>query len=411
MKKPEILFVEQYYYPEGGGGAQIPRDITISWADFGWRVAVLCGSEQYASSEDDSMEDPRSHGVAIRKVRRLPGGDVRKARMLRQLWFCVAIAPRLLFSRCPQAFVAQTNPPIAVVLVALAAMLRRRPLIVIAQDLYPEVLFAHGMLNAHTGPALVLSAAFRWAYRRASAVVSLGPRMTERLIEKGVANNRIWKISNWATGDLPIMRGDANALLREWGLREKFVLVYSGNFGVAHDCATLLGGFARASKLIPELRLVIIGAGIRIAEARHWVERLGLEEWVAFKPSVPFSRLPQTFGIADLGVVTLLPGFDGLVVPSKLLGNMARGIPTLYVGPVGSDVDIYIRESGGGLTVVNGDIDGFARSVAEIAKHPEQLREMGLAAQRYYSKFLSRDIGIAHYGRLLSTVTRAVESH
>jgi colanic acid biosynthesis glycosyl transferase WcaI len=407
MKKPEILFVEQYYYPEGWGGAQIPRDITISWASLGWCVHVLCGSEQYASSEGEPVEDPRRHGVVIRKVPHFVGGDVRKGKILRQLWFCAAAAPFLLFSRSPQALVAQTNPPVAVVLVALVATLRRRPLIIIAQDVYPEVLFAHGMLNPRSRPARALTAIFRWAYRRAFAVVSLGPRMTARLIDKGVSKERIWPISNWATGDGAVVRGDDNALLTEWQLREKFVLVYSGNFGAAHDCDTLLRGFAFARGLVPELRLVIVGAGARIAEARQWVQLLGLETYVTFKPFVPFALLPQIFGIANLGVVTLLPGFDGLVVPSKLLGNMARAIPTLYVGPEGSDVEMYIRESGGGLTVANGDVEGFARCVAEVAGDPERLREMGLAARRYYTKFLSREIGIARYRELLSTVRRA----
>jgi glycosyltransferase involved in cell wall biosynthesis len=129
-----------------------------------------------------------------------------------------------------------------------------------------------------------------------------------------------------------------------------------------------------------------------------------------FKSFVPFALLPQTFGIAQLGVVTLLPGFDGLVVPSKLLGNMARAIPTLYVGPAGSDVDVYIRESGGGVSFVNGDVEGFAGGVAELCRHPERLREMGLAAQRYYVRFLARDIGIARYQSLLSAVAHDLDS-
>lgn len=410
MKKREILFVEQYYYPEGWGGAQIPRDITISWARHGWGVHVLCGSEQYADAGDEPIEDPRRHGVVIRRVPPFLGGDVREAKILRQLWFCAAALPHLLFGARPRAIVAQTNPPLGIVLLALVAALRRCPLIIIAQDLYPEVMLAHGMLNKRTPLARGLSAVFGWAYRRASAVVSLGPRMTERLIEKGVSSDRICRISNWSTGDTSMIRGDDNPLLTEWRLRETFVLVYSGNFGAAHDCETMLRGFARARELAPELRLVIIGRGTRIGEARRWVDLLGLAECVTFKSFVPFALLPQTFGIADLGVVTLLPGFDGLVVPSKALANMARAIPTLYVGPEGSDVDVYVRESGGGISIVNGDIEGFARRVSELARNPERLREMGLAAQRYYAKFLARDVGIGRYQSLLSAVTCAPDS-
>jgi glycosyltransferase involved in cell wall biosynthesis len=410
MMKPELLFVEQYYYPEGWGGAQLPRDITISWARLGWQVNVLCGTEQYSETADEPIEDPRLHGVSIRKVPRFAAGDVRKGKILRQLWFCATAAPYLFFGGHPRAIVAQTNPPLAIVLLALVAMLRGRPFIIIAQDLYPEVMFAHAMLDPRARAARVLSAAFGWAYRRASAVVSLGPRMTARLADKGVRKERIWQISNWATGDTAIVRGEQNALLAEWRLRGKFLLVYSGNLGAAHDCDTLLRGFARARDLAPELRLVIIGSGARTPEARQLAQSLGVEASVVFKPSVPFSLLPHTYGMADLGVVTLLPGFDGLVVPSKLLGNMARGVPTLYIGPAGSDVDVYVRDSGGGLSLVNGDVDGLARRIAELAGQPARLREMGVAARRYYEQFLSRDVGISNYGRLLDAVAGKIES-
>lgn len=405
MKKPNLIFVEQYYFPEGWGGAQIPRDITISWAELGWHVQVICGSGQYANTGDEPMEDPRRHGVVIRKIRELFGGDVREIKIARQLWFCAAAVPVFLFGGRPRAIVAQTNPPIAVVMLAFMATLRRCPLIIIAQDIYPEVLFAHGMMNPRTWPARLLTALFGWAYRRASAVVSLGPRMTARLTEKGVPAERIWNISNWATGDTSVVHRDQNPLSHEWRLEQRFVLVYSGNFGAAHDCDTLLRGFARAREILSNLRLVIIGTGTRIAEAHRWVDLLGLEDCVTFRPFVPLALLPRTFGVTDLGVVTLLPGFDGLVVPSKLLGNMARAIPTLYIGPQGSDVDVYIRESGGGITIVNGDLEEFTRRVAELGRRPQDAREMGLAAQNYYKKFLARDIGIDKYARLLSAVT------
>jgi hypothetical protein len=43
-----IAFVEQFYWPDGWGGAQIPRDLTSGLARDGWSVEMLCGSEQYS---------------------------------------------------------------------------------------------------------------------------------------------------------------------------------------------------------------------------------------------------------------------------------------------------------------------------------------------------------------------------
>jgi colanic acid biosynthesis glycosyl transferase WcaI len=397
-----VLFLEQYYYPEGWGGAQLPRDVTVDWARAGYRVAVVCGSEQYARSEEQDMEDPRSAGVVIRRIPALVKGDVRRRKVLRQAWFLLAVLPAMVAGARPDVLVTQTNPPVAVLLTAVISRLRRRPYVIIAQDLYPEVIFAHGMLSRHTLLGKLLTVVFARAYGGAAAVVSLGPRMTSRLVEKGVTAERVWQIPNWATGDLRVIRGAANELRRSWNLEGKFVVLYSGNLGVAHDCETLLRAVAISSDRIAHLRLVFIGGGTRSEEARKLVHELKLERIVLFKPFVPFALLPQTYGLADLSVVTLLPGFDGLVVPSKLLGNMARGVPTLYIGPPASDVDIWLQESGGGVSIANGDADAAAECLTMCVRDAGRLEEFGAAARRFYDDRLRRELALDQYRHMLS---------
>src|ERR1700761_540637 len=99
MRNPprRLVFTEQFYFPEGWGGAQIPRDITIHLARSGLEVEVICGSDQYSPVEGQPGEEPSAYGVSIRRAPRLLGGDVHRHKVLRQLWFCCAILPRLLF--------------------------------------------------------------------------------------------------------------------------------------------------------------------------------------------------------------------------------------------------------------------------------------------------------------------------
>ena len=251
--------------------------------------------------------------------------------------------------------------------------------------------------------AKVLTALYRWAYRRATRVVSLGPTMTARLRVKGVAEDRVREISNWATGDLSVVRGSSNRLTTEWGLSGKFVVLYSGNLGVAHDVETMLRATAVARTSLSTLRMVIIGTGSRIAQARELVHSLAIEDLVLFKPLVPDHLLPLSLGVADMGVVSLLPGFDGLVVPSKLLGQMARGIPTIYVGPKNSDVDWLISKSGGGISVENGKFADLAARLVELASNPAELKQMGKSAMSYYAQHLSREIGLNNYRAIVAS--------
>jgi colanic acid biosynthesis glycosyl transferase WcaI len=402
--RPNVVFIEQFYYPEGWGGAQIPRDITIEFARAGFQVSVYCGSDQYVSAGSECAISPARFGVAIKHIPRYALPHRFGRRMLAQIWFCVLTAASIILRPKPSVFVVQTNPPLMVVAASWIAAIFRKPLVIIAQDIYPEVMIAHGMIKRESIFGRMLTAVFRGAYRRAKCVVSLGPKMTARLIEKGVIESHTCEIANWATGDLTLIRGPTNEIVRDWGLSGKFVLLYSGNLGIAHDAQTMVRAVALVKPTIPNLRLVIVGAGSRIQEAQHLVEDLRLQEEVLFAPAVSPRLLPHTLGAADLALVTLLPEFNGLVVPSKLLGYMARGLPTLYVGPPDSDVGQIIASSGGGISVRNGDVLDFAARITNIANDRASLDRMGAMAAEYYRLNLRRDIGLSRYRQMLDAV-------
>jgi colanic acid biosynthesis glycosyl transferase WcaI len=400
---PEIVFIEQFYYPEGWGGAQIPLDITMRLAETGRSITVLCGKDQYVPVQGRLPVDPRSAGVRIRYVPRCFWRGKRKG-AVSQIWFCLAAAAMLVTRRRPALLMVQTNPPLVVVAMSLVASMFRLPLIIIAQDLYPEVMIAHGMLGKGSVLGRMLATVFSLAYGRARSVVSLGTQMSARLLDKRVPVGRICEISNWATGDVSVVRGPANVLAERWGLTGKFVLLYSGNMGVAHDWDTVLRAIASARHALSNLRLIIVARGGRIKQAEQLTKDLGLTDLVQFQPPVPFELMPQTFGLANLALVTLLPGFEGLVVPSKLFGHMARGVASLYIGPSDSDVAQLIEKSRGGITVQNGEVVRLGSLLSELAKDPTSLNEMGSSAARYYEANLSRAIGLSKYGELVDGV-------
>ena len=62
--------------------------------------------------------------------------------------------------------------------------------------------------------------------------------------------------------------------------------------------------------------------------------------------------------LTKLAVVTIKPSFSGLVVPSKFLGYIARGIPVLYIGP-DSDISYHIKRGDCGFSFKNYQIKKF----------------------------------------------------
>ncbi len=400
--KRRILFIEQFYYPDGWGGAELPLDLTLHLARLGFEVEVICGTDQYAPVEGEPPPSPELQGIRICRIPALLNGDIYRAKLLRQLWFYLALLPLLFLRRAPQLYVAQTNPPLALTLVAAAARWRRKPMMIIAMDIYPEVLVAHGALREQSLMGVLMARIFRWAYRSAARVIALGPVMSERLASKGVDPAKIAEIPNWATGNVA-SPSSANALREELDLEDAFVVLYSGNLGLAHEFDTLLAGVERAHRSMPSLRLVFIGRGSRLAEVTRRVRELGMEPMVRFRDLLCSSRFPESFALAQLAVVTLQPGFEGLVVPSKLQGCWARGVPVLYIGPR-SDIDLFVQRSRGGVSLRSGDIEGVAKVIVELAADPGLLASLGVQSRAFYEAEFAKSRGLARYESAVNAI-------
>jgi glycosyltransferase involved in cell wall biosynthesis len=108
-------------------------------------------------------------------------------------------------------------------------------------------------------------------------------------------------------------------------------------------------------------------------------------------------------GLAQVALVTLREGFEGLVMPSKVFGYMARGLPTIYVGPP-SDLETILTESGGGKCFRNGAVEELADFIESLVSDPEQLVAMGRAASAYYEAHFSRAAGLARYSSILGAI-------
>jgi colanic acid biosynthesis glycosyl transferase WcaI len=140
-----------------------------------------------------------------------------------------------------------------------------------------------------------------------------------------------------------------------------------------------------------------------VLSVRRLASELGLDSIVRFSDLLPAGRLPESFGIAQLAVVTLQPEFSGLVVPSKLQGYMARGVPVLYVGP-DSDVSRFIVRSNGGVCCSCNDVQGVAMRLIDLAGNPARLAMLAANARQWYEAQFAAHRGLSRYEALVRAV-------
>jgi len=95
---------------------------------------------------------------------------------------------------------------------------------------------------------------------------------------------------------------------------------------------------------------------------------------------------------------------EGLVVPSKVYGAMAAGVPIIFVGDPDGEVARIISKAGAG-TAVAGVEDGAALS-GEILRllNSEQLhRQLGSASRAAFEQMYERRLAIDRWSEILES--------
>ncbi len=91
----------------------------------------------------------------------------------------------------------------------------------------------------------------------------------------------------------------------------------------------------------------------------------------------PRERLGELLGAADLHLASMLPGWSGVMVPSKLFGILAAARPVVFIGPEDSEVARVIEELECGSVVAPGDVQAMRRSILDAVDDREAIREAG----------------------------------
>jgi glycosyltransferase involved in cell wall biosynthesis len=293
-----------------------------------------------------------------------------------------------------------TNPLLLPAAGGLLRKLKGGRLVLVLMDVYPEVAVEAGVLRRGGAAHRLLARLSAFAYRAADAVVVLGEDMREVAVKGGAPPGRIVTIRNWAdpAAIRPVAR-DANPLREAWGLSGKFVVEYSGNLGVTHTFSELLDA---ATALAGEdgIRFLFVGGGKRFGEVKAEGERRRLPNLV-FRPYQDASALSESLSAGDVHYVSLRPGFEGLVVPSKAYGIMAAGRPMIYQGERGGEVAGMVEKEGVGIVVPPGDREALREAILSLFRDRERCAALGAAARRALEERYSEEGGLAAYRRLL----------
>jgi glycosyltransferase involved in cell wall biosynthesis len=395
-----ILLLNQYFPPDTSATAKMASLVQEALSRR-HHVTVVAGRPSYAPDERHPyylLRRERGDSVTVERVgstsfdrRRMSG---RLANFLSYLVFAFIRAATVRPK--PDVVLAMTDPPLVGLVGALVSMMRRSRFVYNVRDLHPDMAVAAGAVKAGFLVSL-WERLHRWTLNRAHLVIALGDDMRERILAKGVSPGRAVVVRD-GTSPLESHAVVDGSVHQEIRGGFDFVVLHGGNLGFAGCWETLI----RAARSLESERtgFVFVGDGSR-RDALE-AEAKGLSN-VRFLPFYPVELLPQVLDAADLHVVTVRKGLEGLVVPSKLYPIMAAGKPVLAVAPPDSDVVRIVRKYGFGLVADPEDPEEVAAAVRSARSDPDRLKRMAERAREASLEF-AQELELKRFSDLVEEV-------
>lgn len=401
-QRPHVLFLNRSFWPDTEATGQLLTELACDLtAEFD--VTVIAGRPNHVDEDagNDFAEIDNYCGVNICRVWHSQFSKHSSLGRLTNLttfalsaWSAARSLPHP-----PDVIVAETDPFfLPLVGRQIQQCHRQSSLVCYLQDIYPDIAVAVGKIREGFVTRALRRLLFD-VYRRADRVIVLSRDMKERCESVGVPNSKLEVVPNWTDTTLVSPIKTDNQFRRQHQLEDKFVVMYSGNMGLAHDLDSLIDA-ASELRSRKDIAWVLIGDGARRQAAENRVREIGLED-VRFLPYQPRRFLAHSLSAADVHVVSIAPGAAACVMPSKLYGILASGTPTVALTDPATEMHDLIHQHDVGFTCSPGDSKSLAARIEQLAADSGLVQRLGRNARALAESAFDRKRQTARIAQVL----------
>lgn len=398
-----LLFLSAYFQPEVTSSSYLSDNRNQAFADRGYEMVVYTPMptrgiseelrNEYKSRKTEIMYDGK---MVVHRFNLMREGRNPITRALRYVISCIKQLYFGIFGKdarkCDVMFISST-PPIQGAMAAIVKKVRGIPMIYNLQDIFPDSLVGTGMTKRGSVLWKIGRIIEDFTYRNADKIIVISEDFKQNIIEKGVHEDKIEVIYNWVDENavVPIPK-DKNDLFEELNIsRDKFNVVYAGNFGHAQNIDIILKAAEKLrnnSKICFEL----FGTGGLKDHFINKAKELSLEN-IHFHPLQPYNRVSNVYSLADVGIVTCKKGIGKGAMPSKTWSILSAGTAVVANYDKGTDIENILTTNNIGLFSDANDIDAFVNAILKLYNDRELCKDMGVRGRKFIINNLTKDIG------------------
>ncbi|MGF1541359.1 MAG: glycosyltransferase family 4 protein [Pleurocapsa sp.] len=404
-----ILIYSYNYYPEPIGIAPLMTELAEGMVKRGHEVRVVTAMPWYPSGE----VSPEYKGKLF-AAEKINGVMVQRsyiwARKKRSLLNRVGFELSFIVTSMMQALrgwrpdvILLTIPGLPVALPAtLLGKVYNCPVILNLQDILPDAAVHVGLIK-NQKVIEILKRLEKFAYSNATKISVIADGFIKNLAAKGVDTDKIVEIPNWVNVDfIKPLKLKNNYFRQENNLKNKFVVLYSGNIALTQGLETVIDA-ATHLKHIEEIAIVIVGESKALTRLQAHCDRVGATN-VTLLPFQPRAKLPQMLAAADIGLVIQKKNVLDFNMPSKIQVLLASGKAIIASVPSTGTAASAIRRSQGGLVTAPEDPQALADAIAQLYNNQQQTVNLGKQGRAFAEKNYAFESALDKYEQLFESV-------
>jgi colanic acid biosynthesis glycosyl transferase WcaI len=383
-----VLILSINYWPEVTGIGAFTTYRAEHLAAAGHEVAICTTFPYYPEWKVPreyagklGLTETRNGVMIVRSYAYIPGRVSSLRRILHEASFIASSAVRALGRKRPDVLLV-VSPPLGLALPAIVlSRLWRIPYVFDVEDLQPDAAADLGML-----PRWMVALLYRLeraAYRHARLVTTLTASMKQRIVEKGVNEDKVELLEPRMDDSLiDLQPQEGNAFRQRYNLGAKFLVTHSGNMGVKQGLDVVLDA-AALNRHDGSMLFVFVGDGADRERIQRRASELDLGN-VRFLPLLEQQDFRGLLAASGICLVTQQQSVSEVAFPSKIVTYLAAGCPIVASVNPECEVARITREAGAGKVVAAEDPKALLAAICEL--QGENLDALGQNARDYASK-------------------------
>lgn len=408
-----VLIVTAIYPPEPVISAQTSAQIADELLRQGHTVRVITsfpnrpGGKLFRGYKRQLYQNEEVAGIKVTRCFSFLSSESKIiSRFLENCSFGFTSALAVIFSKRPDVIYSNTWPIFATGLLWLIARMRRTPVIISIQDIYPESLITQRRISHKHWISKILRYIDGVIARGSQAVITISENLNKVYLEdRKVSSDRIFLVPNWVNAEKISEYIQSDRYRHKCHISDhSFLIIYGGNIGVAAGLETVITSF---QYLNSQFDFLIAGEGSQLFSVQE-LAKVTCPNQIHFYSPWPIEETLPLLKEADLLVLPTQGNQSLSSVPSKLINYMLAARPIIALALPDSDIAKVITKANCGWVVPPNQPHQLADKLEAIKELPERDRlKLGKNGRDFALKNFTQDTCLPKLIRIITEVAKS----